>query len=761
MNAQPSRQPGFWRDESAQALVVGALSMFFILPSVALVYNVAQLANRRVALQQAADAAAYSGALVEANTLSSLAVTNEAMAYAYYGMVRQTVDLIVTGVLAEFERRGAPARVVGIPNAWWQYQQAYRQASVWVRRGQRWMSRLSSMSRAMARITPTLVKEEVAKSAQRNGATAAVAYPTPQFYPRPGYRAVYYIEKLDGGWRITNDGGYLLEVVETRPRRWEVTQSGSSTLIIEQLDDEHWKVSRGHYEADIHTDGQTYLRIDIRDLPNGQTRTHAEATRVFGNSWEFRLTAPDFGMHVRPSQDGTYQVQVSSPEVNYSERIRWDEDNRLMVWRDGEWQYLPDQEQQIEVGGVLIDVTYVRLLTFPGGDFQPPNFIRFAELAFTPPSRLSLPGVGIYIRPRRLIVYGRHGPVYYRISTSAYFNINGLSISQADGRWRYYNERTRHRIVQDSSAHWTYEMQREPSDLVEESPLRLAYHAVLDNDPEARATGQLPEWTKWFRIEAGESHSPEAYYQTRHCWDPVCDHRPGSRSSFACRLCGGRDYDGDGATDVRIYQYETEYRYRYLRSWNPHRIDIFRMPAPLTISEAFWKFGFTVGAWTPGPEPLLGQPPGDRSPFPFFRRAPAGLFATASARVGFLHRYRTRSGVTREEMLYNFETPDDAIRWSRTGYQCLYEPVWTAKLVPVAECIRDADIGAVSPDSGTAYLFRALKRLAWREVEPPNGFARSYSAYRGDVRTAFQYFRNRPGRRLDTDDPDFPALLQH
>jgi hypothetical protein len=760
MRAPANRQSGFWRDDSAQAIVVGALSMFFILPTVALVYNLSQLVNRRVAIQQAADAAAYSGALVEANSLSSIALTNEAMAYAYYGMMRQTVDVIVSGVLAEFERRGAPPRVVGIPYAGLRHDMACRLARTWVPQGKRWMQRLSAMSRAMARITPVLVKEEVARSAQRNGATVAAVYPTPRFYPETGYRLVYSIERLEAGWRVTNNAGYLLEIAETQPRKWVVTQSGGSTLIIEQLDKEHWKVSRGHYEADLYTDGRTYLRIDITDLPSGQATTHAEAKRVFGNSWEFDLKGTDFGMHVLPYQDGTYQVQVSSPSVNYSERVKWDQDNRLMVLRNGEWQYLPDQEKQIDVGGVLIDVTYVRRLTFPGGDFWPPSFVRFGQMAFSAPSSLSLPGVGIQIQPGVLTVYGWHGPVYYRISTQAFFSINGLTLQDADGRWRYWDERTRHRIIRDSEIHWTYEMQREPSDLVEESPLRLAYHAIMDSDPQARTPRgpALPDWTRWFRIEAGESHSPEAYYQTRPCWNPACAHRPGDRSSLSCRLCGGRDNDGDGRTDVRIYQYEVE---NYYRARGVPQINLFDIPAPLTVSEAFWKFGFSVGVWAPGPEPLLGQPRRTGSPFPFFRRAPAGLYAVASARVGFLSRNKTPAGLIEEKMLYNFDSPEDAIRWSQTGYQCLYEPVWSAKLVPVAECIRSADIGTIAPDSGTAHLFRAFKYLAWREVGPPEDFARDYTVSRSDVRSAFSVFRNRAGRCLNMEHPDFPGMLEH
>ena len=56
-----------------------------------------------IQLQGAADAAAYSGALVEAESLESIAFLNDGMAFVYYAECRYTIDAIVYATLHAFE----------------------------------------------------------------------------------------------------------------------------------------------------------------------------------------------------------------------------------------------------------------------------------------------------------------------------------------------------------------------------------------------------------------------------------------------------------------------------------------------------------------------------------------------------------------------------------------------------------------------------------------------------------------------------------
>ena len=59
------------------------------------VYALGETCRERIELQNAADAAAYSGALVQADTISRIAVINKAMAWNYVMMTRRQMDYIV------------------------------------------------------------------------------------------------------------------------------------------------------------------------------------------------------------------------------------------------------------------------------------------------------------------------------------------------------------------------------------------------------------------------------------------------------------------------------------------------------------------------------------------------------------------------------------------------------------------------------------------------------------------------------------------
>ena len=59
------------------------------------VYAIGETVRERIELQNAADAAAYSGALVQADTISRIAVINKAMAWNYVMMTRRQMDYIV------------------------------------------------------------------------------------------------------------------------------------------------------------------------------------------------------------------------------------------------------------------------------------------------------------------------------------------------------------------------------------------------------------------------------------------------------------------------------------------------------------------------------------------------------------------------------------------------------------------------------------------------------------------------------------------
>ena len=82
------------RDESGAALVITLAVFFFMFMLVSGVYALGVSVNRRIELQNACDAAAYSAAVVQADGLSRMAVVNRAMSWTYVQMVRRQMDYI-------------------------------------------------------------------------------------------------------------------------------------------------------------------------------------------------------------------------------------------------------------------------------------------------------------------------------------------------------------------------------------------------------------------------------------------------------------------------------------------------------------------------------------------------------------------------------------------------------------------------------------------------------------------------------------------
>lgn len=99
-------------DESGVAFaftVTAALVIFLFGFSV---YAIGETVRERMELQNAADAAAYSGALVQADTISRVAVINKAMAWNYVMMTRRQMDHIVDSWLSRVEASWHQSRAV-------------------------------------------------------------------------------------------------------------------------------------------------------------------------------------------------------------------------------------------------------------------------------------------------------------------------------------------------------------------------------------------------------------------------------------------------------------------------------------------------------------------------------------------------------------------------------------------------------------------------------------------------------------------------
>lgn len=83
------------RDENGAVLMVTLALFLFMYLSGAGVFAIGKVVKDRVHLQNACDAAAYSAAVVQADTLSRIATINRAMAWTYVSMTRRQMDYIV------------------------------------------------------------------------------------------------------------------------------------------------------------------------------------------------------------------------------------------------------------------------------------------------------------------------------------------------------------------------------------------------------------------------------------------------------------------------------------------------------------------------------------------------------------------------------------------------------------------------------------------------------------------------------------------
>ena len=89
------RLVGLGSDEGGAALVMTLAMCLMMYLAVAAVFTAGTAIRERIHLQNAADAAAYSAAVVQADTLSRIATINRAMAWTYVQMTRRQMDYIV------------------------------------------------------------------------------------------------------------------------------------------------------------------------------------------------------------------------------------------------------------------------------------------------------------------------------------------------------------------------------------------------------------------------------------------------------------------------------------------------------------------------------------------------------------------------------------------------------------------------------------------------------------------------------------------
>jgi hypothetical protein len=200
-----------YRDEGGQAIVFGTISLLFIIIAVVMVFQMGMLVDRRVQAQDAADAAAYSGAVTKAAIANQIEGLNSGMAYIYRRMLEYEYDSMYfsgasyTGEMEDYANFGT----------------AYTQASEWIERGTRWMQRLAQMEEGKANAAPRLVEQAVYEVARKNGAQAVAIWPNAPEYEafnrREDHLNCVFQRQGPASWTVESNSDYIAVLQRSGP----------------------------------------------------------------------------------------------------------------------------------------------------------------------------------------------------------------------------------------------------------------------------------------------------------------------------------------------------------------------------------------------------------------------------------------------------------------------------------------------------------------------------------------------------------------
>ena len=198
-----------YSEEEGATLIFAAVTFFAMTIAIAFVYQVGVVSADRLQMQGAADSAAYSGALVQANSLNAIGQINDGLVYVNYIALRHVVDITVYAIaLEQYPARnfdppatgsrgfvimgGSGGRYEG--NARIDYIKGLSGSAQtglnakYLRDLVNWSFDLHNAARTVARSTPHLVRASAGEIAQLNGASH-----------------IGFATNLDGIWNFEDD----------------------------------------------------------------------------------------------------------------------------------------------------------------------------------------------------------------------------------------------------------------------------------------------------------------------------------------------------------------------------------------------------------------------------------------------------------------------------------------------------------------------------------------------------------------------------
>jgi len=578
------------RDDSGQGLVFAAISFMMLILAVGLVYNVGQITNRKIQTQLAADAMAYSGALVQADALSAIAVINDGMAQIYSRLLQYVRDVTVYAVLAEFtninHRKGytppTDAQILNDSSAMpdtviQRYRDAYARAYEWIPRAKQWLLDLSRVQNTIALVTPRLVQAEMDLIKDHSGIETAKVFPSGRFFPRDVRAVTCLVEKdpsPDIFWRVTKQEPDPVELFEVGRNPEDPSNDNSWRITYKRmLDPVNYEIRETVTITQYDKDGDgvyDYWVVVHDDLTSDPPKSQTVEVYYLGDAgW-----AVASGGTALTFQKGDFDEDGVSNEWKISgtengkpvELIFKREDGDMFVWQGGEWKNLTTPEMSI--GGSKVSVNTYNSIHIGNMTIWLSNRPRVCI------SKTSI----VLMKPPK--IDSRMGPVQLRTDGDFAIGVRWwalLTVKDADGIWRKYFDQYeeyfwQHRLTPIGENTWLYEYQEiGPYLQYETNGYRFGVERALRDsgiDPSV-----LPKWCNWLNAGVDPTSESESNFtpaqiggpfnrtykdpsytdqERRDADPPIIPPAPPSNvyyQTIPCWHCGGDGFVDDGVDD--------------------------------------------------------------------------------------------------------------------------------------------------------------------------------------------------------------------
>ena len=790
---------GWWRrarraagHEDGQALVFGALTLFMLAAFVLFISDLGVTTSARVDVQIAADECAYSGALYEANLCSSVAYLNEAMAYLYYDALRYATDTTLLGVLAQFkyvrpkpppdeliwddaDAMASPYSGSPIPH----YNRAYDRAREQVPEIERTLNMFARWEWGMALASSEVVKMEIHRTALKHAIEAVALYPDFDFFPGSGVQFDLHILRIvEGGehvgWRVwADDPPFFVEARKLGPFHWLITNTDRTTYEVQRVGEDEYKITTPNQEITVHQLSDDHIKVHMIQQHDGTTEeTKIDAQRLDGIGWAVSMEDDDVAIEYQPFRDGGYTIKVTdkqSGQVQTSGIRRHPTTGRMQEWVGGEWRDVPGQRDTVVVGGVEIGVSIdTRIHLGPDTWFRPPAELHLGNITYQIPDMFQMPNIWVTLledtaridafidirtpNGSRRLRFTVDESLFHELTLHGLMGHSFNVPRSADCKWHSNRDGDeRDRLCRDcqldgsecvsppeNETEWTYQYRLDRPYFVKEDLRRFAHHAICDRDPYARANDfEYPRWAHWYDIAQGTPHGGD-YYQTR-TYDHDGDGKP-EPITMTAAMTG--NLNRDGSRDFDPF-------YRQVKPWTN---SLTKFAPPICLSEDFFFYGLTVGCWRIR----------DRSKTftdGLYSNPRWGVVAAATARAGFLETTSEDDpdgGADGPHYRFTWPTAEEVELFAATGYENLYEPVWTAHLWPMTDAIRSDHIRAyVDNQTGLSYLLRGLLHAHWYTPRSPDDLGEE-PRLREDV--PLNFLQSLP---INVDHPDIGEVIEH